>query len=421
MSIASRFFKTNMFVGFSYLSLFQMINIGFPILIYPYLIKTIGLNNYGWFVFINAISLYFVIFINQGFDLTAVKVIGENRSNIKRTNMILSSVLYVKFILFFISFCVFSFVFVFINSKHSYLVAVVIFFQLIIYNMTPFWFYQAIEKIKIISIINALVKVVSLLFVFVFVNEQNDLINYVSILLIVNIVGFLSSIVLIYKVGYKLILVSIDEIKDVILKSVPYFFSRIATAITEYTSSIMIGLFVGLDSLAIYDIANKVITVFKTPFQIFSQVFYPVSLRCKNIKYNRVALFVLTGLSVLICLGILFFSKNIYAFFNLSSYNEFMLVINILVLYIPFNVITLVLGASTLIVFNKEREYNKSVYFGVAFYILVLCMYLLGFVDINAITFFCLLYVLPEVITAVARFIYSVDLLLGRKNVFSKR
>lgn len=49
-----------------------------PLITLPYLVRTLGIESYGYLGFSIAIVQYFVLFVNYGFDLSATSHIAKN-------------------------------------------------------------------------------------------------------------------------------------------------------------------------------------------------------------------------------------------------------------------------------------------------------------------------------------------------------
>ena len=79
-----------------YLSIIEIFRLLMPFIALPYIIKTVGVTNYGSIVFAQAIISYFQIFINWGLDISAVKDVSISRNNPGELNRIVSSVLLIK-------------------------------------------------------------------------------------------------------------------------------------------------------------------------------------------------------------------------------------------------------------------------------------------------------------------------------------
>jgi len=75
-----------------------------PLLTYPYLIRVLGKETYGLVVFVQAIVAYMVILVGFGFNISATREISIHRENKEKLNEIVSSVLIVKSLFFFLPF-----------------------------------------------------------------------------------------------------------------------------------------------------------------------------------------------------------------------------------------------------------------------------------------------------------------------------
>ena len=93
--------------NYFFMTILQILNSFFYLLIYPYLIRVLGSEGYGTFVFATSVATYFLFFINFGFDLPATKAIAENAENRYNQRNILSCIFTSKSYLFIISSLVF--------------------------------------------------------------------------------------------------------------------------------------------------------------------------------------------------------------------------------------------------------------------------------------------------------------------------
>ena len=58
--------------NYFFMTFLQVLNSLFYLIIYPYLIRTLGVENYGLYVFATSISMYFVTFVAFGFEMPAM-------------------------------------------------------------------------------------------------------------------------------------------------------------------------------------------------------------------------------------------------------------------------------------------------------------------------------------------------------------
>ena len=173
--------------NYFFMTILQILNSFFYLLIYPYLIRVLGSEGYGTFVFATSVATYFLFFINFGFDLPATKAIAENAENRYNQRNILSCIFTSKSYLFIISSLVFGILLftvpVFEKNKEVFLLC---FFNVYSFVLFPQWYFQGIQKMKIVTYIQLGLKLASLPLIFLLIKSPQDLILYVFIISITN-------------------------------------------------------------------------------------------------------------------------------------------------------------------------------------------------------------------------------------------
>ena len=92
-----------------YLTIIECVRIFMPFVALPYIIRTVGMERYGMVALAQTIVQYFIVVINFGLDISAVKDVSVHRNDKLALNRIVSTVLFIKLILFFaLFFCVTS-------------------------------------------------------------------------------------------------------------------------------------------------------------------------------------------------------------------------------------------------------------------------------------------------------------------------
>ena len=89
----------------NFLSLYilQAVTYILPLLTMPYLVRVIGIEKNGLVMFAQSFMVFFNIFVDFGFNLSATREVSINRNNKEKLTEIFSSVLTVKIILVSIS------------------------------------------------------------------------------------------------------------------------------------------------------------------------------------------------------------------------------------------------------------------------------------------------------------------------------
>lgn len=192
--------------NFFSLSFLQVANYILPLITLPYLVRVLGPEKFGLTAFAQAFMLYFIFLTDFGFNLSATREISIHREDNKRVSEIFISVFIIKALLFLVSLLIILFLIFFVNKFiEEQLFFFLSFLVVIGWILFPQWFFQGVEKMKFIAIVNFISKLIFTITVFIFIREVNDYI----ILPILNFVGvFVSgiiSLIIVFKT-YKIIL-----------------------------------------------------------------------------------------------------------------------------------------------------------------------------------------------------------------------
>ena len=390
-----------LFANFTYLSILEIIGLLLPLISYPYVIRTVGADNYGVVVFCQAIIAYVVIIINFGYNVSATRKISENRTNVFKIREIYSSIVYQKLLIFAI--CLVSGLFVLIFLKYDYSVILLGFIGLCIQEVFfPTWLFQGLERMKFITIITFVAKCSCLILIFLFVHDKKD---YACIPVLYSIGGFFTSVlsVIILKKKFDIYFVKVSKyrMKEDFLESLPFFTSRLSAIVMERGNVLVIGTFFSYDMVAIYDLCAKIVSILKTPFSLVAQVIYPNVAKSKNMLLVKKSIKIVLLFGAFVCLFVYLFAPNIILLLSDTSMLGAVSILKIMVLYVPIVGISYLFGASVLVVKGYSREYNLSVVYTVLIYILMLLSFI-SFSKVNLYTM-ALAFVAPELFVALYR------------------
>ena len=402
-----------LFANFTYLSILEIIGLLLPLISYPYVIRTVGADNYGVVVFCQAIIAYVVIIINFGYNVSATRKISENRTNVFKIREIYSSIVYQKLLIFAI--CLVSGLFVLIFLKYDYSVILLGFIGLCIQEVFfPTWLFQGLERMKFITIITFVAKCSCLILIFLFVHDKKD---YACIPVLYSIGGFFTSVlsVIILKKKFDIYFVKVSKyrMKEDFLESLPFFTSRLSAIVMERGNVLVIGTFFSYDMVAIYDLCAKIVSILKTPFSLVAQVIYPNVAKSKNMLLVKKSIKIVLLFGAFVCLFVYLFAPNIILLLSDTSMLGAVSILKIMVLYVPIVGISYLFGASVLVVKGYSREYNLSVVYSVLLYILMLLSFI-SFSKVNLYTM-ALAFVAPELFVA----LYRICIVkYSKKNIF---
>lgn len=294
--------------NYFFMTILQVLNSFFYLLIYPYLIRTLGAEQYGVYVFATSVVSYFVFFITFGLDLPATKAIAENVDNKDKMQEILSSIFTAKTYLFFISIAVLAGLLWIVPKFYIYKEVIALcFISIYSYVLFPQWFFQGIQKMRVVTYIQLGVKILSLPVIFTMVKSAEDFFVYVAIITFSTLLGSIIAFFII-KYQYRLSIRWQDMrmLKHWLVEGKPFFYSSLAGSIKEYSIPIIIGSFFGMRDVAIYDLANKIVIVPRTLFMSVNAAIFPkLIVNIKNHIVKRIIrIEALVSVSVLVLIVI---------------------------------------------------------------------------------------------------------------------
>ena len=263
--------------NFMYLSILQGMNLLLPLITFPYLVRVLGIEKFGLIMFAQAFIVYFSMLADYGFNLSGIREVSSNRNNKNKLIKIFSSIMIARFVLvliglIFLTIVVFSFEKFSQNWELYYLT-----FGIVIGTaLFPTWFFQGMEKMKYITVLTVIAKLIFTLSIFIFVTDKNDYI-YVPL---INSLGFifvgLISLYIIFKdFNMKFEFQKFKRIKLQFIKGWNIFVSKISINLYGATNTFILGIFTTDAIVGYYAIAEKVVRIICSIFAPFYQAIYP--------------------------------------------------------------------------------------------------------------------------------------------------
>ncbi|BAD66220.1 O-antigen transporter [Shouchella clausii KSM-K16] len=170
-----RFLKNKLINNIISLLILQGSNYIFPLITFPYLVRVLGVENYGIFVTVIAVTLFLNVFVDFGFNISATREISINKSKLTRINYIYNNVISIKILLLCTLFIIYAVGLYFLNFKGNEHIFLLGYLCVVGHALFPIWLYQGIEKMKFITYIVITSKAIVLLLMLLLVNKQSDL------------------------------------------------------------------------------------------------------------------------------------------------------------------------------------------------------------------------------------------------------
>lgn len=357
----------------NFISLISLKGIDFliPLLIFPYLIRTLGIDTFGLLAFSTAFNIYFGAIIHYGYSVTAVRDIARVRDNQTDLNKLYSSLITLSFLLVLVSAIIISFLVLLIpNLKENWLLHFTSFFYISMFSFFPSWFFQGIEKMKFIAYINLVSKILYMVSLFLLVLKPEDYILVPFLHGVFMLISVIISFLIIHKhFKLKYIKPSKADLKKILKEGRHAFIVQLAPTLYNSTTTFILGYTATYTLVGVYASATKLIDALNSISIIILNTFLPyLSI---NIKRHKTFSYIMWSVALVLVILAFVFSDFLITFLygakNLVVSDWFKLLIPMVL----FVFIRNTYGPSYLMLINKERVYKNIVLYScVSFFIL---------------------------------------------------
>lgn len=262
-----------------YLYVLQGVNFFLPILIIPYLITEIGIENFGRISFATAIASILILITDFGFNYSGVRHVSVNNNDIVKRNQIFTSIIIVKVILLILS-AFFLYLTTFAIEKF-YIEKDLITINLFIvlgHILISAWFFQGIQEMQYIAYLNAISKAMATISIFVFVNKPEDMILVPVIYALFQMcVGIYAIYIIITRFNFIPKLSTRNELRNMLKESRDVFIMNLTSTIYTNLTLIIIGIFFSEATTGTYAAVDRLINAAKKIYMPLSQALYPVN------------------------------------------------------------------------------------------------------------------------------------------------
>ncbi len=362
--------------NFVWLSILKVVGYVFPLITMPYLARVIGVAGFGEIAFAASIVVFFETFTDFGFNYTATRDIARCRDDRDAVSTIFSNVFWSKLLLMIIAFIILCILIFAIPSLYEKrLLLFLTFLYIPGHILFPDWFFQAMEDMKYITILNVLSKTLFTTLVFVVIKEQSDYVWQPMLTAIGYWVSGLIAMIFVYRrFNVRILRPSLAKVWQTIKGSANMFVSLILPNLYTNFSTILLRTTCGEVATGLYDAGAKFINIINQIFDVLSRAFYPFLAR--HINRHKVYV-IISGVSSLLASMALFIGADwLVKIFYTTEFAEAATVIKIMSIS-PIALFLLnTYGTNFLVIKGKENVYrNVTIVFSVVGFMLsLLCV-----------------------------------------------
>lgn len=373
--------KNRLISNFLSLSTLQLFTYVLPIVTLPYLVKVLGVDKYGLVMFAQSLMVFFILFVDYGFDLSATKNISIYRENSQKVTEIFSSVIIIKVILLIISLLLMTILLFSVDKFNKEIwIYYFSFLWVIGQSLFPIWYFQGIERMKYITIVNVISKIIFTITIFIFIKEENDYLLYPIFNGVGALLGTLLAFFLLKRdFNQSLSMQTYATLWTTFKDSTPFFLSRVSVSLFTSINVFILGLVSNNIIVGYYSIAEKLYQAIQRLYSPVVQVLYPYIAKEKNLILLRKVLFILIPLNIIGVIILFIWNKWLFSLlFSEQVTQDSITVFNILLIAILVTLPSSLIGYPVLGALGFSNYVNKSIIYASILHILGLgCLFIL--------------------------------------------
>ena len=368
------------------------------ILILPFIARLLGPKELGYLLLAQTFGLFLLLIMEFGFSLSVTREIAKIKDKPKDLKKYLSEVFLFKILLIpvviILSILIIKTYSIFESRSHYIWIVM---FGSIFQGLAPTWFFQGIEKLKIVAISKVICRIIGFAIILFFIKDSQDgwiiLLGY----------SLTSLFIFLYLFNYMIDLTG--RIKFVKNQNYKLFWNNtkwlflitIVPVLFQNGLVFLLGSTVNSLKLGLYFGAAKIYRAFNSLYGPIGQAAYPVLVSShkldlvKSKKIARDIFFTLLILGLIFFVVIYFFSGLIIKILLGKEFLEAVDTLKLFSIVLPLTAISHVLGRQWMLINNKEVVYFKILFtasiISFGFFTLALNSY-----NINAVPLALILY-----------------------------
>lgn len=362
--------KKSLTKNYIYNLMYQVLVLILPLITAPYISRVLGAENIGIYSYTIAITTYFITFGSLGVALYGQREIAFNQNNKDKYTKVFWEVFLLRLITLSISMIIYYFVFVCGNNSYQIYYKVLL-LEIIGGILDISWFFMGLEEFKKTVMRNMVVKIISVISIFLFVDSREDLLIYFLIYVLSILIGNFSLWLYLPKFLANIKFKELNLFKH-LKPTMALFIPQIAIQVYTLLDKTMIGsIIVDKHEVGYYDQGQKIIKLLLSMLTSLGLVMLPrIASNYSQGNKEKIKQYMSKSFNMVFLIafpmifGILSVSDSFVPVFFGKGYDRVILLMNVIspiILFIGFSNVT---GTQYLLPTKRQREFTISVVSG---------------------------------------------------------
>lgn len=347
---------------------FQILQLITPLVLTPYLSRTLGADGIGTYGYVQSIVVIFMLFGTMGISMYAQREIAYVQDDIEKRSYIFFEIVILRAITIGIVYLVYFFVFM--SSGTEIVVFRIASIEIIAAVFEISFFFQGINNFKVTVFRNIIIKIISVILIFVFVKTKEDINLYIFILCGMMLVGNLSIWCYLPK---EIIIPKLSRLRPFRhLKAIlALFLPQIAMQIYTVLDKTMLGVLSNKTQVGYYESVQKIVVVSMTVITslgtvMLTKVANTLALKDKDEVKNSIlnAFHFVFFLATPMMFGMISIAPQLVPWFLGEGFVDSTILLEMMAPLILISGLSNVLGMQYLVPSRNHKQYTYAVFAG---------------------------------------------------------
>jgi len=340
----------------------NVLNLIFPLITFPYVTRVLSVNGIGVYNFSSSIVSYFLLIAGLGLANYGVREGAKYRDCIEEESEFVSEVFSINIVTTIVAYILLAFVTIFFPQINASASTICIFsLQIFFTTIGVEWLFSMYEEYAYITIRSIVFKIISIILLFVFVKDKNDVNVYAAI----TVFSSVGSNILNYFRAREIVNIRLKfnfnwkkHLKPIMI----LFASNIAVQIYVNSGMTILGFMKDTYTVGLYSVSSKIYTIVKNGLAAILIVTIPrlSMLWGKNLVREYKTLFkdIFNGLLLVMfpsMVGLIMLSKQVVLIISGEEYISAVSSLRILCLALICSIISWIFNDGVLIPTKREK------------------------------------------------------------------
>lgn len=340
-----------------------------PLIVLPYLVRTLGMEMYGLVAFSQSVAQYFTNLTDYGFNFSATRAIAEKREDQASVSRIFCTVYLIKILLALLGVIILALVIAFVPKIRSEWAFFGMAYLGVAGNVLfPTWYYQGIERMRFISAIVGAARVVAAALLFVFVHRPQDALIAVTIQSLGAVLaGLIGLGVALRMFRLRLNWPLPGEMRQMLVDGWHLFVSSAAIGLYTSTNVFLVGTLAGNVEAGFFSAAERLLRGMQALIGPVIQATFPHISTLRSESDERALTFLgkslrwICGLTLVPSIGLLIFARPVALLCFGPQAGGAVSVVRWIAFLPVLSAASNVLGVNTMIPFGMDKQFSRIV------------------------------------------------------------